>query len=122
MEPLSIATFIIAILTFYKGARDGAQLLHDDIKSHGFYEADIQDIIRGLDRAVKKLENWKKCWLVRPETALELSLSLWGPEHYHTIKLILSTIRILTDKAKKELEPFANLDKPSWKAVIPLKT
>ena len=117
----AIAGFVMAVIGWYGMLRTGVQTIHNDIKDSKSYKRDVTGMIQDLDRQNRKLEQWKKQWLVWKESPESLHLEFWGKTEYDTIKVKLEGMRGYCAEGEKDLREFADITEAKWKAMEPVR-
>lgn len=117
----AIAAFAMAVISWYGMLRTGIQLIHSDIKESKDYEVDVKVMVDELGFQTRKLEKWKKQWVVWSEAPESLHFVLWGETEYGTIKIKLEGMYRWCEEARKGLHKFANLTETSWRAMKAIK-
>ncbi|MCJ1253717.1 hypothetical protein MMC24_001529 [Lignoscripta atroalba] len=112
-----IAAFTMAVISWYGMLRTGMQLIHSDIKESKSYKVDVKMMVDELGFQTRKLEKWKKQWVVWSEAPESLHFVLWGETEYDTIKIKLEGMYYWCKEAGKDLHQFANLTETSWRAL-----
>lgn len=116
-----IAAFTMAVISWYGMLRTGIQLIHSDIKESKTYEVDVKMMVDDLGFQTRKLEKWKKQWVVWREAPESLHFVLWGETEYGTINTKLQGMYGWCEEAGKDLHQIANLKETSWPALNAIK-
>lgn len=114
--PAGCATsaFIMAALSWYGMLRTGVQLVHDDWKAAKQYEHDVGNMLADVFHQERGLEHWKKRWIISEHTPDKILSVYWGEEERCIIETKLRQIKIMSDKAKKELKKITGLTVDEW--------
>lgn len=96
----------MTVISWYGNLRLGVQLVHDDVKEYKSHKRDLEDMVESLDRQKKKLEQWKRDWLVLEHTPETLFIRYWGIDGYKSITGRMAFIEAVCDEAKMELSSF----------------
>lgn len=113
----AIAAFVMTVISWYGMLRTGVQLIHNDIKDSKTYKRDVDEMVQDLGRQDRKLERWKKQWLVWEETPESLLLEFWGETEYKTIEVKLEGMKEHCEEGAKNLRDFANITESKWTAM-----
>lgn len=101
--------------------RHSIQLIYDDIKESKSYKEDIRIMITDLDNATRKLEVWKRQWLVDDYIPEGLYIKFWGDAEYEGIKTKLSTMEAYFVEMNKVLRPSSGAEDSMKKIMAPIK-
>ena len=108
---VTIAGFVMAVLSWYSMVRTGLQTMHDDLEARKKVDEDIKDMYTDVKHQERKLERWKKKWYICESTPDEVLLQLWDEEATDTIKNKLKRIQEDLVKARKTLDKVEHLGK-----------
>ena len=108
---VTIAGFVMTVLSWYSMVRTGLQTMHDDLEARKRVDEDIKDMYTDVEHQEKNLDRWKRKWYICESTPDEVLLQFWDGEATNTIKEKLTRIQKDLIKVRKTLDKVRNLGK-----------
>ena len=108
---VTIAAFVMTVVSWYGILRNGLQLLHEDLAARKQVEEDVKDMYLNIKHQESNLNRWKRKWYICEYTPDEVLLQYWGEDATDTIKKKLIRIKEDLTKARKALDKVSGLRK-----------
>jgi hypothetical protein len=111
---LTIAAFVMTVISWYGMLRTGVQLVHDDLESRKSAESDIWNMLVDLEHQETSLEDWTKSWRISMQTPDAVLSQYWGANRLNIINEKIKRINADLVKARGKLDGLAEMTKGHW--------